>query len=65
MYAGISGTAFSFVLVIALIGNMVVNYGMGVISQKFGIGHLVNVAFAETGIMIVLAILIMGKRRNR
>ncbi len=58
-YAGLSGTAFSFVLVVGLIGNMLVNYCMGFISQKFGIGHLVTVAFAETIVMIVLCLIIV------
>jgi MFS family permease len=65
MYAGLSGTAFSFVLFIALIGNMLVNYGMGIISQKFGISHLVTVAFAETVIMVVLGMLILRKRKKK
>ncbi len=63
MYSDISGTAFSFVLFIALIGNMLVNYGMGIISEKFGISHLVTVAFAETVIMIILCLIIL-KRIN-
>ena len=45
-YPKLSGTAFSFVLVIALIGNMMVNFLMGVISDKFGIHHLTTVGFA-------------------
>ncbi|MFZ2341216.1 MAG: MFS transporter [Bacteroidales bacterium] len=57
-YKHISGTAFSFVLTIALPGNMIINYMMGVISQKTGIGNLVLVITFETLIMIVLGILI-------
>ena len=53
-YAGLSGTAFSFVLVIALIGNMVINYLMGIISDRFGTRHLLTVAFAEAVLMIIL-----------
>ncbi len=33
LFSNLSGTAFSVVLVIALIGNMLINYSMGVISQ--------------------------------
>jgi MFS family permease len=63
-YTELSGTAFSFVLVVALLGNMLVNYGMGIISQKFGINHLITVAFCETIIMIVLAIFILKKQKD-
>ena len=60
-YKEISGTAFSFVLVIALIGNMLVNYLMGIISQQYGIHHLTTVIFAELAIMILLFVLIIRK----
>ncbi|MFZ0282952.1 MAG: MFS transporter [Bacteroidales bacterium] len=60
-YPLISGTAFSFVLVVGLIGNMLVNYCMGIISQNFGIGHLVTVAFTETFVMILLCMIILRK----
>ena len=53
-YKDISGTAFSFVLTIALLGNMLVNYGMGIISEKYGIGHLMTVTLAEMVIMAIL-----------
>lgn len=55
-YSKLSGTAFSFVLVIALIGNMLVNYGMGIIAQHFGIQQVVNVAMVELTVMIVLCL---------
>ncbi|RPD40698.1 MFS transporter [Chitinophaga barathri] len=53
-YAAHSGTAFSFVLVIALIGNMLVNYMMGLIVQAYGVQHLITVAFAEWLLMLLL-----------
>jgi MFS transporter, FHS family, glucose/mannose:H+ symporter len=37
LFANLSGTAFSVVLVIALIGNMLINYSMGVIAETNGI----------------------------
>jgi len=58
-YEKLSGTAFSFVLTIALIGNMLINYGMGIISQKYGISHLMTVAFVMTIIMALIGIVIM------
>ncbi|MGN7721200.1 MFS transporter [Chitinophaga sp. 22620] len=53
-YAAYSGTAFSFVLVIALTGNMLVNYLMGLIVQQYGVRYLTTVAFAEWIFMVLL-----------
>ncbi len=60
-YPNLSGTAFSFVLVIALLGNMLVNYSMGLVAENFGIKHLTTFTFAELLILIVLAITIFGR----
>lgn len=60
-YKEFSGTAFSLVLVIALCGNMIVNYCMGIIVQVYGIGQLLTVAFAELAVMTVLCISILKK----
>lgn len=54
-YKELSGTAFSFVLVIALTGNMLVNYCMGLIAQRYGIRYLPLVALAELGVMVLLS----------
>ncbi len=64
-YKELSGTAFSFVLTIGLLGNMLVNYGMGIISQRYGIGNMITVMFTETIIMIILALIILKKIRNK
>lgn len=64
-YAELSGTAFSIVLVIALIGNMSVNYSMGLIARNWGIGHFVTVAFIELVIMILLFIFIFATNNKR
>ncbi len=40
LYPAISGTAFSVVLVIALLGNMGINYSVGVLSDVLGPGNL-------------------------
>ena len=53
-YKELSGTAFSLVFVIALAGNMIINYCMGIIAQTFGIQHLITVAFIEMVVMIWL-----------
>lgn len=58
-YAELSGTAFSIVLSIALIGNMSVNYLMGIIAKNFGIQHLTTVALAELIMLALLAAFIL------
>lgn len=63
-YAELSGTAFSFVLFFGLLGNMLINYLMGMISQNFGIDHLITVAIGESVIMIFLCIIIVRKLKN-
>jgi fucose permease len=60
-YKALSGTAFSLVLVIALSGNMIINYSMGVIAQTYGIRHLISVASIEWIVMIFLCYLILKK----
>lgn len=40
LYPAITGTAFSVVLVIALLGNMAINYLVGVLSEVAGPGYL-------------------------
>jgi MFS family permease len=59
-----SGTAFSFVMVVALIGNMLVNYLMGFIVENFGVSHLITVAFAELVIMGILGFSIFKKLKQ-
>jgi len=61
-FAHLSGTAFSIVLTLALVGNMIVNFFMGVIAEKFGIGHLTTMAFGLTAIMILLFTLLKRSR---
>ena len=63
LYSELSGTAFSLVLFIALFGNTLVNYGMGLVAQNFGVQHLITFAFAETIIMIGLFIIILRKMK--
>ncbi|MEO9021921.1 MAG: MFS transporter [Ginsengibacter sp.] len=53
-YKELSGTAFSLAFTIALAGNMIINYAMGIIAQEYGIQHLITVTFIE---MIVMALL--------
>lgn len=61
LYAERSGSAFSFALVTALTGNMLVNYLMGLIAQKYSIYQLTTVAFVELAAMIGLCLFIFRK----
>ena len=63
-YPNLSGTAFSFVLVIALLGNMLVNYTMGLVAETRGIENLVIFTFAELIILAVIATAIFGRLKN-
>jgi len=60
----LSGTAFSIAFVIALFGNMIINYSMGFIVQKYGIRQLTTVGFVEFFIMALLCIAILKKLNN-
>lgn len=57
----LSGTAFSIALVIALVGNTLINYGMGIIAQNFGVKHLTSVGLVEVAGMIVLFFILIIK----
>ena len=63
-YPLLSGTAFSFVLVIALIGNMLVNYSMGLVVENYGIKHLTTFTFTELIILVLLASFILNRLKT-
>ena len=60
----LSGTAFSIAFVIALTGNMLINYLMGIIAQRYGIHHLMNLTFVMLAAMITLGAIILKKRKT-
>jgi len=64
-YAELSGTAFSLVLFIALLGNMTVNYSMGFIARNFGISHLITVAFILLAFMVFLYIILFKNNKRK
>jgi MFS transporter, FHS family, glucose/mannose:H+ symporter len=64
LYPDLSGTAFSLVFFIALIGNTLINLLMGFVAQKFGVDHLITFALAETVMMILLATIIVKKTKS-
>ncbi len=63
-YPDISGTAFSFVMAVALIGNILVNYSMGQVAENFGIKHLTTFTFAELALLVILALMIFRKLKH-
>ena len=63
-YPDISGTAFSFVIAVALIGNILVNYSMGQVAKNFGITHLTTYTFAELALLVILALMIFRKLKH-
>jgi MFS family permease len=64
-YSELSGTAFSLVLTVALFGNMLINYLMGIIAKSYGIRHLITVAFAELIMLIILAVIILNRLKHK
>ncbi|MCL5029677.1 MAG: MFS transporter [Bacteroidetes bacterium] len=61
IYKDLSGTAFSIALVIALVGNTLMNYSIGVISQSYGIQKFPIVLIASLIIMILLLSITLKK----
>jgi MFS family permease len=49
-----SGTAFSFVFTVALAGNILVNYLMGIVVDRFGVSQLPFVSYLEVALMVIL-----------
>ena len=62
-YAEKSGTAFSFVLLFALIGNMLLNYLMGQVASRWGIQLLPVIILIEFALMLVLVFFILNNLR--
>ena len=54
IYKNLSGTAFSIALVIALVGNTLMNYSVGVISQSYGIQKFPIILIVSLMIMLFL-----------
>lgn len=54
LFSNLSGTAFSVVLVIALVGNMLINYSMGIIAETWSIGYWPHLLTTCLGCMMLL-----------
>jgi MFS transporter, FHS family, glucose/mannose:H+ symporter len=57
-FTQLPGTAFSIALVIALIGNILINYIAGAVADRFGINSIPSLAFVELAGMFILCIFI-------
>lgn len=63
-YTSLSGTALSMVLVLALLGNMVCNYGMGLIASAHGTGMLPAVIAGGVFLQLFLILLVLKSMVN-
>ena len=63
-YASVSGTAFSIVISIALIGSMIINYAMGIVAERYGVDHVVTMVFVLTAGMLCFSLAIFKKMKN-
>lgn len=64
-FAAQSGTAFSFIFTVSLLGNTLINYLMGWISKVYGIHHYISFASVELAGMVTLCILIFKKQNKK
>jgi FHS family glucose/mannose:H+ symporter-like MFS transporter len=62
-YSTISGKAFSVAFTIALAGNILINYLMGLIIQNYGINSLTTACYVEAGLMAILFALVQKRIR--
>ena len=65
LYSKLSGTAFSIVLVIAITGNILINYFFGIISHKYGIRQLPVFLFAAIACMLIFLVWVRLKISSR
>ena len=63
-YPHLSGTAFSFVLVLGLLGNMIINYAMGQTAEHYGIRHLTTFTLAELFFLVIIAAIIFRRLKH-
>ena len=65
LYPNLTGTAFSFVITIALIGNTLINGLVGIISQSYGIDKFPLVLISNVILMILVFSAALKKVSNR
>jgi FHS family glucose/mannose:H+ symporter-like MFS transporter len=64
VYSKLSGTAFSFVLVIALMGNMTMNYSMGLILKHLGIRYMSSLLLFCLAMLLVVFLLVLRNKKK-
>ena len=62
-FAEMSATAFSFILTVALVGNMIINYLVGIIARNYGIDRLPLVILCGSLAMAILCWPILQKTK--
>ncbi|KPK80559.1 MAG: hypothetical protein AMS27_16800 [Bacteroides sp. SM23_62_1] len=65
LFKKFSGTAFGIVLVISLIGNMIINYSMGLIIHHFGIKHFSSLLLICLILLLVMFYLVLRNIRQK
>lgn len=65
MFKEVSATAFSFAMLIALIGNTVINYATGILTDKYGMNAYPYVILTEIIAMIIIFIIIRTNEKKR
>jgi MFS family permease len=63
-FSDLSGTAFSFIFVTALIGNMLINFLTGLIIHYHGVAHLTTVCYVGVLLMSLLLLFISKDLRE-
>ena len=62
LFKEVSATAFSFAMLVALIGNTLINYTTGVLTEKYGMGVFPYVILTEIIAMILIFMIIRTNR---
>ena len=62
LFKEVSATAFSFAMLVALIGNTLINYTTGVLTEKYGMGVFPYVILTEIIAMILIFMIIRAYR---
>ena len=62
LFKEVSATAFSFAMLVALIGNTLINYTTGVLTEKYGMGVFPYVVLTEIIAMILIFMIIRTNR---
>jgi FHS family glucose/mannose:H+ symporter-like MFS transporter len=65
IYADMSGTAFSLVFVIALIGNTIMNYLVGIIAQNYGIKYFLFLIIISVILMTALLSVVLKRLSSK